>query len=245
MFVRGIAAYLEGATVDGSDKIIVTLTATGEMTNQVKIRHPDGCDATSCRFDNYPFSGAPSGQAYCYTADDGNPVCNEYNTLKYQARYRNTTGGPGTGCQFAADGQPKPVFTNDKPARDKPSACGKQDACFDESLECPCYCTDEEYEETYQNAYFMGDDLSGPYNSAGLFSSYNLTVTGTASDWRGKADGKKYNINLHGVKAIHLGLWLKTTTADWGKCASPKDAEFGDGNFQVSSDRYTITNVTG
>ena len=70
------------------------------------------------------------------------------------------------------------------------------------------YCTKEQYDESYENGGTAR--TPGPYNSASLFSSFELTVTSSGES------GTNWGINLTDVTTIHIGFWLMTTS-------SPKD----------------------
>ena len=200
VFVRGIAAYLEGATLDTSaTKFKVNLTAKGEMKSQVK-KPPESheCAATSGLFDDYIFAGAPSGQQYCSSAD-----CNPPNAVVYETSYWNWHESDGCGGI-----REQPVFSNTR------FAYGSK---FSDDMR---YCTTESYEKSYQNAALTKTGKHGPYNSASLFSSFELSVT---------SDGTPVNnwgIDLSGVTAIHIGFWLMTTEADERQCSKMCDATF-------------------
>ena len=177
VFVRGIAAYLEGATLTSATKFKVKLTAKGEMTNQVKKPlEAQECVAPSCLFDDYSFAGAPSGESY------------PPSTVEYTASYSNWDSDEGCG---GGSFKEQPVFTADRFAAE---SRGKM-----------WYCTTEDYEKSYED----GDpgDSTGPYNSASLFSSFELTVTSDGSSLN------NWGIDLSGVTAIHIGFWLMTTFA--------------------------------
>jgi len=198
VFVRGIAAYIEGANVpaiEGADvQATVSLTATGEMTNQVR-KSNDYIDQacygvdTSCLFDDYGFTGAPSGQAYGSNND---------NTVVYSATYWNVD--PETGDCPGAETK-KAVFSETK----KAMGTSEADRLY--------YCTNADFEQTYQNSH-LSNDPSGPYNSASLFTNFELSVTSDASP-RPTPFGR-YGIDLRGVTAIHIGFWLMTTDAPDG-----------------------------
>ena len=192
VFVRGIAAYLEGATIWQTGKIFnVELTAKGEMTNQVRTPPPHECAATSCLFDDYSFAGSPSGES------------NPPSTVVYEANYWNWEGEidpatgnpkqPDEGCGESGAGQR--VFTEDNVAADSPPMF---------------YCTKEQYDESYENGGTAR--TPGPYNSASLFSSFELTATSSGES------GTNWGINLTDVTTIHIGFWLMTTS-------SPKEDE--------------------
>lgn len=208
VFVRGIAAYLEGATVDlPTREIKVTLTPTGQMTNQV--RKPgdpnDGCNAASCFFDDYSFTGAPSNKAP--------------NTLTYEASYRNTNCKVWSKYCDTSDGTCDGLGANNRylvfgtggyrSSANEEESCDLGSDCEDSAKECACYCVaGKPYEESYEDP---GALAQSGYNQASLFSSYELVVTSDGDDET--YDGGKSGIKLQGVTAIHVGFWLKTTSA--------------------------------
>ena len=204
VFVRGIAAYLEGAD-DGDGQLTVSLTATGEMTNQVRKSNEElyreGCQADSCIFHDYNFTGAPSGQAYKNAYER-----NADNTVTYTATYWNVD--PKSGDCPGGVPKKKAVFSETK------QALGTSDA------DPLYYCTNAAFEQTYQNAAITNKDPKGPYNSASLFTNFELSVTGDGSPVN------NYGVDLRGVTAIHIGFWLKTTEADEGQCSKMCDATF-------------------
>jgi len=201
VFVRGIAAYIEGANVPAikgaNVQATVSLTATGEMTNQVRKSNEYvdqacyGVD-TSCMFDDYNFTGAPSGQAY----GGNNP-----NTVVYSATYWNVdeTGDCPNAVTKTA------VFSDTK----KAMGTSEDDRLY--------YCTIADFEQTYQNSYFLENDFSGPYNSASLFTNFELSVTSDAS--AKPTPFGRYGIDLRGMTAIHIGFWLMTTKAPDDQCS--------------------------
>ena len=166
------------------------------MKSQVK-KPPESheCAATSGLFDDYFFAGAPSGQQYCSSAD-----CNPPNAVVYETSYWNWHESDGCGGI-----REQPVFSNTR------FAYGSK---FSDDMR---YCT---YEKSYQNPALLATGKNGPYNSASLFSSFELSVT---------SDGTPVNnwgIDLSGVTAIHIGFWLMTTEADERQCSKMCDATF-------------------
>ena len=108
-------------------------------------------------------------------------------TVEYEANYWNWDSDEG--CGESGGGQQ--VFTEDNVAADSPPMF---------------YCTTEDYEGSYENGD-PGDNPTGPYNSASLFSSFELTVTSDGSSLN------NWGIDLSGVTAIHIGFWLMTTSS--------------------------------
>jgi len=212
VFVRGISAYLEGASIDRSEmrdnSLNIRLQPIGQMITRVKDPDWDKDEAcmraweqdptTLCMFNNHTFVGAPSG---------------EQATVSYTMNYHNTREEQSDVCPDGT--RPHPVFYN-KNSRELVGEDGKPRFHY-------CHNSDlSSLEAGDPRAVYKKETT--PYNFASAYSSYKLTVWNKfSSDKDVKIRSK--GINLTEVKAIHLAMWVKTNGKNNQRLDECKDIE--------------------
>jgi hypothetical protein len=184
IFVRGMAAYLEGATASNDKSFHVAMTPVGQMMTRVRQHEwqkSAECKAYQkldegnlCDWTNYSYIASPSGGATSHPQG-----------VTYKSHYYNT--GEGGECSGS---QPKEVFDKEHRIHTYEGAA-------------PYFCTDQDYSDFDNPAATQN---TGSFNFASLFSTFNLTVTNNHATWPTSIQG----LNLSSVKVVHIGLWLKT-----------------------------------
>lgn len=195
VFIRGVSVYLEGATIDTkiANELNVRLEPSGQMVTRVLNQNwPANATCAAyvredpnnlCLFNNFSFVGAPSGKS---------------NTVDYTLYYSNPDSITGT-CNGAGT---QPVFYGQS---------NREITCETSQGLAPCfhYCTNLDFASLEAGNSRVFHTTGGPYNFASVYSSFNLLLSNKVGTGR-PVEFRSQGIQLQGVKAVHLGMWLKT-----------------------------------
>jgi len=196
VFIRGISVYLEGAsiTMEIANDLNVRLEPAGQMVTRVlnqDWRLNDTCasyvaeDPTNlCVFNNFSYVGAPSGSS---------------NTVSYTMYYYNANSST-IQCRFGMGAQP--VFYDQS---------NREIECQSSTGPVPCfhYCTDLDFASLEAGNAKAFHTTSGSFNFASVYSSFRLTIFNKFGANQ-PVEVRSMGIRLQDVKAIHIGMWLKT-----------------------------------
>lgn len=137
-----------------------------------------------CVFDNYSYVGAPSGAS---------------NTVSYTLYYSNPEPVTDT-CDGETGAQP--VFYGQT---------NREIMCATPQGSAPCfhYCTNLDFASLEDGNAKKFHTTGGPYNFASVYSSFRLILSNKFGANQ-PVGFRSQGIQLQGVKAVHIGMWLKT-----------------------------------